>query len=56
MSSVGVREGCVVSPWLFNIFMDGYEVNQAKSGKRWCKNEAEWSGLVGGLPACILVL
>ncbi len=20
---VGVREGCVMSPWLFNIFMDG---------------------------------
>ncbi len=23
---VGVRQGCVMSPWLFSIYMDGYTV------------------------------
>ena len=41
---VGVRQGCVMSLWLFNIFIDG--------GCRW-KTEDEWNGLgSGGVPIC----
>ncbi len=27
---VGVRQGCVMSPWLFNIFMDGVHERNEK--------------------------
>ncbi len=30
---VGVRQGCVMSPWLFNIYMDGY-IREMKVGVR----------------------
>ncbi len=44
---VGVRQGYVTSPWLFNIFMDGCmrEV-KAKVGKIGV--EDKWNGSVGG--------
>ena len=34
--NVGLRQGCVMSPWLFNVYMDGVvrEVNVRVLGKR----------------------
>ena len=34
--NVGLRQGCVISPWLFNVYMDGVvrEVNERVLGKR----------------------
>ncbi len=43
---VQVRYGCVMSPWLFNIFMDGCMRKMKGRGKSGCKTGAEWSGLV----------
>ncbi len=33
--NVGLRQGCVMSPWLFNVYMDGIvrEVNARVQGK-----------------------
>ncbi len=33
--NVGLRQGCVMSPWLFNVYMDGVvrEVNARVQGK-----------------------
>ena len=33
--NVGLRQGCVISPWLFNVYMDGVlrEVNVRVLGK-----------------------
>ncbi len=42
---VGVRQGCVMSPWLFSIFMDGC-MREVKAKKSRCRSEVEWSGLV----------
>ena len=35
--NVGLRQGCVMSPWLFNVYMDGVvlEVNVIVMGKGW---------------------
>ena len=35
--NVGLRQGCVMSPWLFNVYMDGVvrEVNVGSLGKGW---------------------
>ena len=35
-ANVGLRQGCVMSPWLFNVYMDGVvrEVNVRVLGKR----------------------
>ncbi len=31
---VGLRQGCVMSPWLFNIYMDGV-MREVKGGRKW---------------------
>ena len=35
--NVGLRQGCVMSPWLFNVYMDGVvrAVNVGCLGKSW---------------------
>src|SRR5678816_1628876 len=42
----GVRQGCVMSPWLFNLYMDGvmkeFEVGMAGNGVRMMENRDEW--------------
>src|SRR5678816_3376513 len=41
-----VRLGCVMSPWLFNLYMDGvmkeFEVRMAGNGVRMMENGEEW--------------
>ncbi len=44
---VGVSQGCVLPPWLFNIFMDGcMKEIKSKVVKRKCKVEVKWRSLV----------
>ena len=35
--NVGLRQGCVMSPWVFNVYMDGVvlKVNVRCLGKGW---------------------
>ena len=49
-SRVCVRVGCVMSPWLFNLYMDGVvrEVNASVLGKGVkLKREREWNRIGG---------
>ncbi len=44
---VGVRQGCVMSPWLFNIFIDGcmrkMKCKGVKVGAKLRFNDEDWS-------------
>ena len=42
--NVGLRQGCVMSPWLFNVYMDGMvrEVNVQGAWERAGVAECEW--------------
>ena len=35
--NIGLRQGCVMSPWLLNVYMDGVvrEMNEGCFGKSW---------------------
>ncbi len=52
---VGERQGCVMSPWLFSIFMDGcmreMKAKVGKIGARLKLNVVEWS-----LAACLVTV
>ncbi len=44
---MGLWQGCVMSLWLFNVYMDGalWEMNARVQGKGWAlvsENEREW--------------
>ena len=51
---VRVKQGCVMSPWLFNIFMNGcmreMKVKMGKISPRMKLNAVDWS-----LAACLFV-
>lgn len=55
---MGVRQGSVMSPWLFNIYMNGMIEVKAKLGKRdaelKCGREVWW--LVTSLFADVIML
>ena len=42
--NVGLRQGCVMSPWLFNVYMDGVVrgVNVPSAWERVGAAECEW--------------
>ena len=53
----GVRQGCIMSPWLFNVYVDAMmkEVKMRRKGVRFLEERREWR-LPGFLYADDLVL
>ena len=41
----GVRQGCIMSHWLFNVYLDGVmKVGMGRRGVRFLEDGREWSG------------
>ena len=40
--NVGLRQGCVMSPWLFNVYIDGVVREVNVLGERVGAAECEW--------------
>ena len=42
----GVRQGCIMSPWLFNVYMDRVmkevKMGMGRNGVRFLENVREW--------------
>ena len=55
----GVRQGCIMSPWLFNVYMDGVmkevKMGMERKGVSFLEDEREWR-LPGFLYANDLIL
>ena len=50
---VGVRQGCVMLPWLFNIYMDGCMRGESEGEGCGCMIESERCGAAcGGVFVC----
>ena len=44
--SIGVRQGCIMSPWLFNVYMDAVmkeeKMGLGRKGVRFQEDRREW--------------
>ena len=50
----GVRQGCIMFPWMFNVYMDGVMKKVKMGGVRFLEDRGEW--IPGLLYAADLVL
>ena len=39
---IGVRQGCIISPWLFDVYMDGVMKEGSVLPGRWERVETAW--------------
>lgn len=50
---MGVRQGCVISPWLFNVYMDGcMREMKARVGELGPRLKVRGTEVIGGRPVC----